>query len=94
MDRAVSLLLSNEEFFRYQCTDEFAKDRFYSILKEKEEIQEELSRNDRRIEIIEEQVYFAKELIDGIEAVLKEESRAKNITKRIKDLLENSNFEG
>lgn len=55
-----------EEFFKYHCTDDNAV-RFYNEIVAKESDTERVIADlERRLELAEEQVYFAQNLLNGI----------------------------
>lgn len=58
-----------------------------------EEKEKELEQTEKRLELIEEQLYFAQELIASIEAIMKTETRAKDLKKAIESAIENSYLE-
>lgn len=64
-----------------------SKDDELALLKEQSEAE------DRRVELIEEQLYFAKELLEGIQDAMKMNNRCSNLKKHINRLIENSMFE-
>lgn len=82
-----------DEFFTYYCTDAravaFYEKAALSIAKD----EAETARLRRRIELAEEQVYFARELLDTIEHELNSATRLTEFKKYFARLLENSYFE-
>ena len=84
-----------EEFFEYYCTDENAK-RFYEEALEKHTDEVESKAIDelqKREELLEEQLFFARELIDDIERTLKQSVRLKEFKAQFDVLVSDSMFE-
>lgn len=96
MNKYINSNVTAEEFFRDHCTDENAT-RFYNEL-----VEEELNAGrviadlERRLELAEEQIYFAQNLLNGI--VLKVQgysntAGATRLRKLILDEISESMFE-
>lgn len=64
-----------------------SKDEELALLKEQSEAE------DRRVELIEEQLYFAKELLEGIQDAMKANNRCSELKKEINKLVQESMFE-
>lgn len=96
MTKYINSNVSADEFFKYHCTDENAT-RFYNELVEEESDTERVIAGlERRLELAEEQVYFAQNLVDGI--VFKVEgysntAGATKLRKLILDAISGSLFE-
>lgn len=80
--------LTQEEIVQYGDSDQLRK-LCIELLGEKDELPNET----RRIEILEEQLYFARELIDNIEKGLLVNNRMRDFKKYFDDILSNSMFE-
>lgn len=66
MTKYINSNVTVEEFFKYHCTDENAV-RFYEELVEEESDYEQVIADlERRLELAEEQVYFARNLLNGL----------------------------
>jgi hypothetical protein len=66
MVKHINSNVSVEEFFKYHCTDENAV-RFYDeIVKEESDLKRVIADLERRLELAEEQIYFAQNLLNGI----------------------------
>lgn len=103
MIKYINSNVSAEEFFKYHCTDENAT-RFYNRIVEDEldtarviaNLERVVANLERRLELAEEQVYFAQNLLNGI--VLKVQgysntAGAKRLRKLILDEISESMFE-
>ena len=91
----ISSNVNPKEFFTYYCTDENAK-RFYEEALEKHTDEVESKAIDelqKREELLEEQLFFARELIDDIERTLKQSVRLKEFKAQFDVLVSDSMFE-
>ena len=84
MHLEASLSTSPEEFFKYHCKDPEAVAFYEKGMKEKE---------GERIELLEEQIYFAETLIEEIQEILNQNSKASEIKRLVKSAISNSSFE-
>lgn len=82
-----------EDFFVYFCKDENAKEFYEQVVEEKIKQEEENVHLKRDMELIEEQLYFAKQLIGDLEYLLKHETRLTEVKKKFRDCLEQSSLE-
>lgn len=83
---------SFEEIVRYG-TDEQLRESLGREANRLAEAQDEIKQQDRRIEILEEQLYFAEELLELIEQACDSETRARDLKRAIKAAIENSSLE-
>ena len=85
---------SKQEIIKYGSLEQIREvlEREACLVEEKEK-EKELEQTEKRLELIEEQLYFAQELIDGIEAITRTETRAKDLKKAIESAIENSYLE-
>jgi hypothetical protein len=81
----------NEEVLQYG-TDEQVRERLASLIDEVEKLNLDKSQ-ERRLELLEEQLYFANELIDNLEKGLGEITRLTEYKKFFEANLSNSYFE-
>lgn len=81
-----------DEFFTYYCTDERAVTFYERAALNTAKDEAELTRLRRRIDLVEEQVYFARELIEQIEDAAKQ-LNIRDFRKALARFLDNSFFE-
>lgn len=82
-----------KEFFRYFCEDENAIKFYEESFEEKENSEKEKISLHRKIELLEEQLYFAREAISEIEYRLEKSNRLNEFKKEFKNVLSESSFE-
>lgn len=85
--------LTPEEFIKKRCIDDGASELIASLLDQLEENKGRFEQYDRSIELANEQVYFARELVENITRVLKTETKAKQMKTSIEGLLRDTLFE-
>lgn len=93
MSQSVPSNVSAKDYFTYFCEDENAKEFYEQVETERSEYIEEKISLERNNELIEEQLYFAKQLIDDLEYLLKHETRLTEVKKKFRDCLEQSSLE-
>ena len=89
-------ILSNvtpEVFFRHHCTDENAIEFYEKSLEDLKALDFEYAGYAKSLELAEEQVYFAKNLIKEIKEALNSCTTAKDLKRDIKLALSDSMFE-
>lgn len=82
-----------KEFFTYFCEDENAIRFYEESFEDKEKEEKENNSLRREIELLREQLYFAREAIDEIEHRLKRTSRLTEFKKEFEIVLSESFFE-
>jgi hypothetical protein len=88
MTKYINSNVSAEEFFRDHCTDENAV-RFYNeIVKEESDYEQIIADRERRLELAEEQIYFAQNLLNRIVLKVQGYSNAAGATKLRKLILD------
>lgn len=90
-----SLKMTVEEHLRYNI-DNIPEGLVVALEEEAntvEDLKEELEANRVFYERVEEQVYFAQEILDCIEQAMRNETRCKDLKKAIECIIENSQFE-
>jgi hypothetical protein len=96
MSKYIKSNVSADEFFKYHCTDENAT-RFYSeLVEEASNTGRLLADLERRLELAEEQIYFAQNLLNGIVFKVQGYSNtagATRLRKLILDAISDSMFE-
>jgi hypothetical protein len=96
MNKYINSNVSVEEFFRDHCTDENAV-RFYNKIVENEaNTGRVIADLERRLELAEEQIYFAQDLLNGIVCKVQGYSNtagATRLRKLILDEISKSMFE-
>ena len=85
--------LSDNECIHYNCDDPHIEDIYFKKLNEIKELEDSIEKIKRAIEINEEQVYFARELVENIQKILRQRTTAKEIKSEILAAIENSYFE-
>lgn len=85
--------MTPKEYFTYACQDELAIKHFDNFIQEQETLEEDINYNAKRCELLEEQIYFAQELISNIEYALNNTTRLTEFKKQMKTLIDNSMFE-
>jgi hypothetical protein len=96
MNKYINSNVSVEEFFRDHCTDENATQFYNKIVAEELNTGRVIADLERRLELAEEQIYFAQNLLNGI--VLKVQgysntAGATRLRKLILDEISESMFE-
>jgi hypothetical protein len=96
MNKYINSNVSIEEFFRDHCTDENATQFYNKIVAEELNTGRVIADLERRLELAEEQIYFAQNLLNGI--VLKVQgysntAGATRLRKLILDEISESMFE-
>jgi hypothetical protein len=66
MNKYINSNVSIEEFFRDHCTDENATQFYNKIVAEELNTGRVIADLERRLELAEEQIYFAQNLLNGI----------------------------
>jgi hypothetical protein len=66
MNKYINSNVSVEEFFRDHCTDENATQFYNKIVAEELNTGRVIADLERRLELAEEQIYFAQNLLNGI----------------------------
>jgi hypothetical protein len=66
MNKYINSNVSIEEFFRDHCTDENATQFYNKLVEEELNTGRVIADLERRLELAEEQVYFAQNLLNGI----------------------------
>lgn len=89
----MNMSLSDDEYIRYNCDDNHIKDIYFKKLNEIKELEDSIEEFKRAIEINEEQVYFARELVENIQKILRQHTTAKEIKSEILAAIEHSYFE-
>jgi len=89
----LNMSLSDDEYIRYNCDDNHIKDIYFKKLNEIKELEDSIEKIKRDIEISDEQVYFARELVENIQKILRQHTTAKEIKSEILAAIENSYFE-
>lgn len=84
---------SPEEFFKYHCTDENAKAFYEKAAMESEKALADIRYANSRIEALEEQLYFARELLDNLETAIDQTTRMSEFKRCFFIALEDSCFE-
>lgn len=96
MTKYINSNVSAEEFFKYHCTDENAV-RFYNKIVEEDSNYERVIEDlEHRLELAEEQVYFAQNLLNGLVFKVQGYSNtagATKLRKLILDAISDSKFE-
>ena len=82
------------EFFRYFCKDPEATEYYQRVVEELADRAAVARSQERRVEQLEEQVYFAQELLTALETGLRDAKSLKEYRKLFAATVENSNFEG
>ena len=81
------------EFFRYFCKDPEATEYYQRAMGDATD-DSVIEMYERRVEQLEEQVYFAQELLTALETGLRDAKSLKEYRKLFAATVENSNFEG
>lgn len=89
----LKMSLSDDEYIRYNCDDNHIKDIYFKKLNEIKGLEDFVEELNRDMEIDAEQVYFAKELIEDIQKILRQHTTAKEIKSEILAAIEHSYFE-
>lgn len=87
------MTLSDDEYIRYNCDDGHIKDIYFKKINEIKELEDSIEGFRRAIEINDEQVYFASELVENIQKILRQHTTAKEIKSEILAAIEHSYFE-
>lgn len=85
-----------EQFFRDHCTDDNAKRFYEDLIEDNESFDAERKEEQRQLELAEEQVYFARNLIEKINYILKtydNKAGAVKLKQSISDAISDSMFE-
>lgn len=85
--------LSNDEFSKYIIQDAETQARFDGLIGEVATHDNEMDKREKRIEALEEQIYFAKELIGAIRYELKQTGNKRELIQAINLHLDDTNFE-
>jgi dynactin complex subunit len=93
INTAVPSNTSADEYFKSYCKDEMAEAYYDKLLEEAEAEAEKIKADARRLERLEEQLYFADELIRGLLGAVRDNSQAKKIKAICETLLDNSFYE-
>lgn len=82
-----------EEFFNFYCTDERAVEYYDKVVRKIEEHNREAEELRKQVELLDEQLFFAQELVGALERALKQETVLSNFKKRFATILADSSFE-
>jgi len=82
------------EFFRYFCKDPEAAEHYQRVVDELADRDAVARSQERRVEQLEEQVYFAQELLTALETGVKDAKSLREFRRLFAVTVEDSNFEG
>ena len=89
----LNMSLSDDEYILYNCDDNHIKDIYFKKHNEIKELGDFVGALTRDMKIDAEQVYFAQELIENIQKILRRRTTAKEIKSEILAAIEHSYFE-